>query len=166
MGCCWLIAETVVTSICNHGCGSSRTSNCCSTLTKFIPNWLHSKSVSNRALNFLTCWLDMRSEHIPCAPGAIYSWGPVHLMYSTNLHHFRRSPLCNIYQLWLHGKLPQLLQVFEKELVHWLHTYLRGENTKYPLNNWLIMVALSQRLQLFCMWSSKWSSCPSHGEDI
>jgi hypothetical protein len=58
-------------------------------------------------------------------------------------------PLCNVYRLWQHDELHQLLLGLVKDLCHWLLKYLKARNVKDQFDNRFTSVPRYPVLQRF-----------------
>jgi hypothetical protein len=62
---------------------------------------------------------------------------------------FWQYPLCNIYRLWQHDELHQLLLGLVKDLSHWLLKYMKATNVKDQCDNQFTSVPQYSGLQHF-----------------
>jgi len=61
----------------------------------------------------------------------------------------RQYPLCNVYRLGQPDELHQLLLALVKDLLYWLHKYLKARHDKDQFDNWFASVPWYPGLQRF-----------------
>jgi len=63
----------------------------------------------------------------------------IDVLHTLGVHPIRNQfwqyPLCNVYRLWQPDELHQLLLGLVKDLLHWLHKYLKARNVKVQFDN-------------------------------
>jgi len=77
----------------------------------------------------------------------------IDVLHTLRVHPIRNQfwqlPLCNVYQLWQHHELYQLLLRLVKDLLHWLLKYLNTRNFDDQFNNRFRSVPQNPDLQRF-----------------